>query len=152
MATNLTTRMTITFSRRLAMIFGVLAPLAETIRRWNQLDQLSVLPFWVDDYIMGAFLIYGAWRAKRDGRRGFGVLAAAWGFTCGMGYASFFSQLTLLNQPDPAPISSGWVAVIKGVGSAMSVLALVACLRRLPESQSAEKDSQTAVTGKASAT
>lgn len=134
--------MTITFSRRLAIIFGILAPLAETIRRWHQLDQISVWPFWLDDYIMGAFLLYGAWRAGKDVPSGRGFLAAAWGFTCGMGYASFFSQLTLLNQPDPAPISSGWVAVIKGVGSAMSVLALIACLRRVPENQSGDIASQ----------
>jgi hypothetical protein len=144
--------MTITFSRRLAVIFGILAPLAETIRRWNQLGQLNVLPFWLDDYIMGAFLIYGAWRAKKDMPSGLRVLAAAWGFTCGMGYASFFSQLTMLNQPDPAPISSGWVAVIKGVGSALSVLALIACLRGSPESQGADTASQAAATSKASAT
>ena len=144
--------MTITFSRRLALIFGILAPLAETVRRWNQLDQLSVLPFWVDDYIMGAFLVYGAWRSRQDTGRGYGVLAAAWGFTCGMGYASFFSQLTLLNQPDPAPISSGWVAVIKGVGSALSVLALIACLRSMPYRQNAEAASQGNAAGEARAT
>ncbi len=144
--------MTITFSRRLAIIFGILAPLAETIRRRHQLDQLSVLPFWLDDYIMSGFLLYGAWRAGKDMPSGRRFLAAAWGFTCGMGYASFFSQLTLLNQPDPAPISSGWVAVIKGVGSAMSVLALIACLRRLPENQSVETASQNNSTGGAPAT
>jgi hypothetical protein len=43
--------MTITFSRRLVVIFGVLAPLAETARRWRQLGQLSVWPFWLDDFI-----------------------------------------------------------------------------------------------------
>lgn len=144
--------MTITFSRRLAIIFGILAPLAETIRRWNQLDQLSVLPFWVDDYIMGAFLVYGAWRAKQDTGRGFGVLASAWGFTCGMGYASFFSQLTMLNQTDPAPIPSGWVAVIKGVGSALAVLALIACLRSMPEGRGAGAASQGKAASEASAT
>jgi hypothetical protein len=36
--------MTIAFSRRLAVILGVGAPLAETIRRWHQLGQISVLP------------------------------------------------------------------------------------------------------------
>src|SRR5215216_617671 len=130
--------MTISFSRRLAIIFGVLAPLAETIRRWNQLDQFSVWPFWLDDYIMGGFLIYGAWRTKKDAGKGIHYLTAAWGFTCGMGYSSFFNQLTILDQPDPAPISSGWVAVIKGVGFALATLALIASLKRSPQSQNPE--------------
>jgi hypothetical protein len=141
--------MTISFSRRLAITFGILAPLAETIRRWNQLGQLGVWPFWLDDYIMGAFLLYGAWQTKEDSHTGIRSLAAAWGFTCGMGYASFFSQLTLLNEPDPAPISSGWVAVIKGVGFGMSILALAICLRRLPERGREESTSPGKASGKA---
>jgi hypothetical protein len=141
--------MTILFSRRLAIIFGILAPLAETIRRWNQLGQLSVWPFWLDDYIMGVFLLYGAWQTKKYGRNGIRSLAAAWGFTCGMGYASFFSQLTLLNEPDPAPISSGWVAVIKGVGFGLSILTLIICLRRLPEASREESTAPSKASGKA---
>ncbi|HEY0083552.1 MAG TPA: hypothetical protein VGB61_12230, partial [Pyrinomonadaceae bacterium] len=58
-------------------------------------------------------------------------------FTCGIGYYSFFGQLQSLSlhEIDPAPIPSEWMAVIKGVGLALSVLALVVSLRRTPESQ-----------------
>jgi hypothetical protein len=121
--------MTIAFSRRLAIILGILTPLAETVRRWRQLGQLSVWPFWLDDYIIGALLLYGAWRTGKDIRNGRRFLAAAWGFTCGMAYSSFFNQLGRLNEPDPAPISSAWVAVIKGVGFALAILALVGSLK-----------------------
>jgi hypothetical protein len=69
--------MTISFSRRLAVIFGIFAPLAETVRRWRQLGQLSVWPFWLDDYFMGALLLYGAWRVSKDIRSGRRFLAAA---------------------------------------------------------------------------
>ena len=96
--------MTITFSRRLAIILGILTPLAETVRRWRQLGQLSLLPAWLDDYIIGALLLYGAWRTGKDIRSGRPFLVAAWGVTCGMAYSSFFSQLARLNEPDPAPI------------------------------------------------
>jgi hypothetical protein len=123
--------MTIAFSRRLAVILGVLTPLAETVRRWHQLGQISVLPFWLDDYFIGALLLYGAWRTSKDIRSGRRFLAAAWGFTCGMAYSSFFAQLARLNEPDPAPIPSTWVAVIKGVGFALAILALVGSLKRL---------------------
>jgi hypothetical protein len=122
--------MTITFSRRLAIILGILTPLAETVRRWRQLGQLGLLPAWLDDYIIGALLLYGAWRTGKDIRSGRPFLVAAWGVTCGMAYSSFFSQLARLNEPDPAPIPSIWVAVIKGVGFALAILALVGSLRR----------------------
>ena len=124
--------MTITFSRRLAFVFGILTPLAETIRRWHQLDQLRYLPAWLDDYILGALLLYGAWRTGRDVRAGQPFLAAAWGFTCGLGYASFFIQLEHLHD-DPAPISGVWVALIKGVGLALALVALAGSLRRVPD-------------------
>ena len=124
--------MTITFSRRLAFVFGILTPLGETVRRWHQLDQLRYLPAWLDDYILGALLLYGAWRTGRDVRAGQRFLAAAWGFTCGLGYASFFIQLEHLHD-DPAPISGVWVALIKGVGLALALVALAGSLRRLPD-------------------
>ena|SRR5882672_9701431 len=131
--------MTIAFSRRLAIIFGILTPLAETVRRWRQLGQLSVWPFWLDDYIIGALLLYGAWRVSKDIRTGRRFLAAAWGFTCGMAYSSFFAQLGRLNEPDPAPIPSTWVAVIKGMGLALAILALVGSLKQAKEEANDEQ-------------
>lgn len=126
---------TIQFSRRLAIAFGILVPLGETIRRWSTWREYPSGFF--DDYIMGAFLLYGAWLAGRDVRGGQRYLAAAWAFTCGLGYCSFFGQLKSLslNEIDPAPISSEWMAVIKGVGLVLALLALVVSLRRSAESQ-----------------
>ena len=125
--------MTITFSRNLAIFVGILTPVAETVRRWHQLGQLSIWPVWLDDFVLGAFLLYGAWRTTKDQRSGQPFRASAWAFTCGMAYPSLLSQLEHLNRPDPAPIASEWVAVIKGAGLALSILALIASLRRLPE-------------------
>jgi hypothetical protein len=127
--------MTIQFSRRLAIVGGILAPLAETIRRWSTWRQSPANLF--DDYIMGAFLLYGAWRTGKDLRNGQRVLAAAWAFACGLGYYSFFGQLksNRLGELDPAPIASGWVLVIKGIAVALAILALVLSLRRLPDEE-----------------
>jgi len=125
--------MTISFSRNLAIVFGILTPIAETVRRWNQLGHLSIWPVWLDDFVLGGFLLYGAWRTHKDVRTGRPFLAAAWAFTCGMAYPSLLSQLQDLNRPDPAQIPSGLVAAIKGAGLALAILALVASLRSSPE-------------------
>jgi hypothetical protein len=125
--------MTLSFSRRVAIVFGILTPLAETIRRWHQLGQLQYLPAWLDDYILGAFLLYGAYRTGKNAQTGRPFLTAAWGFVCGMGYSSFFMQLARLHEDDPAPIPSVWVAVIKGAGLAIAVLALLGSLKKSPE-------------------
>ena len=129
--------MTIQFSRRLAIVAGVLAPLAETIRRWSTWQQSPANLF--DDYIMGAFLLYGVWRTGKDLRSGQRVLAAAWAFACGLGYYSFFGQLKSMHagELDPAPISSAWVLVIKGVAVALAVAALIVSLKRLPDDEPA---------------
>jgi len=124
--------MTIQFSRRLAIVGGILAPLAETARRWSTWQQSPASLF--DDYIMGAFLLYAAWLTGKDLHSGQRVLAASWAFACGLGYASFFGQLNSmrLGERDPAPISSGWVLVIKGIAVTLAIIALVVCLKRLP--------------------
>jgi hypothetical protein len=121
------------FSRWLAILGGVVLPLLETIRRWSTWRQSPASLF--DDYIMGAFLLYGAWRVSRDARSGQRFLVAAWAFACGLGYYSFFGQLKdwQLGQHDPAPIGSGWVLLIKGIAWGLAILALALSLRSLPE-------------------
>ncbi|HKR60862.1 MAG TPA: hypothetical protein VJS64_14165, partial [Pyrinomonadaceae bacterium] len=86
-------------------------------------------------YLLGAFLIFGAWMTGRDVRNGQRFLVAAWAVACGLGYYSFFGQLQGIRQnvQDPAPISSVWVAVIKGVAWAIAILALVVSLKQIPE-------------------
>ena len=123
----------IRFSRRLAIAGGILAPLAETIRRWSTWREFP--PALFDDYILGAFLLYAAWRTGKDVRGGQRYLAAAWAYACGLGYYSFFGQLNSLRlgEHDPAPISSEWVAVIKGVAVTLAIICLGVSLRRLPE-------------------
>lgn len=127
--------MTILFSRNLAFVLGVVTPLAETIRRWS--TWRADPPALFDDYILGALLLYGAWRVSRDARTGQRFLAAGFAFMCGMAYYSFFAQLhnVRMGVPDPAPISSTSVAVIKGIGLALAVLGLVLSLRQLPATE-----------------
>ena len=123
------------FSRWLALAGGILAPLAETIRRWSSWKQSPANLF--DDYIMGAFLLFAAWRLGKDVRSGQRFLTAAWGFACGLGYYSFFGQLDSLRlgQADPAPIPSKWVLVVKGLAWGLAITALALSLKRLPEGE-----------------
>jgi hypothetical protein len=94
--------MTLGFSRRLAVVAGLVLPVLETARRWHQLGDFRVWPFWLDDWAIGLFLLTGAWRVGKEPARGRPLLAAAWGFALGMVYASFFSQLTTVDRPDPS--------------------------------------------------
>ena len=58
--------MNLTFSRRLALLYGVLLPIVETIRRWQQLGDFRMWPAWLDDVLLGAALLYGAWRVAKN--------------------------------------------------------------------------------------
>jgi hypothetical protein len=74
-------------SRRLAYFFGIATPLAETIRRWG--TWWDNPPAFVDDLILGALLVAGAWVTRRStSARAVSFLAGAWGFACGMAYSS----------------------------------------------------------------
>jgi hypothetical protein len=127
--------MTIQFSRNLAITGGVLVPLLETIRRWHTWQES--LPNLFDDYIMGAFLLFGAWKVGKDVNNGQRYLSAAWAFACGLGYYSFFGQLNSLRlgEQDPAPISSEWILLIKGIAVALAIIALVISLRPLSKNK-----------------
>jgi hypothetical protein len=118
------------FSRRAAIGIGVLAPLLDTVRRWSTWREWP--PALLDDYAIGALLLWAAWVAGRDEARGRLWLAAAWGFACAFGWASFFGQLWNIRAgvADPAPVPSECVAVIKGIGFAVCIAALAATLRR----------------------
>jgi len=118
------------FSRRLALVFGIALPVLETIRRFSQLGDFAYWPMWLDDLLLGAALLTGARMTSGLRYHNARYLAAAWGAACGMGYYSFFAQLQRLDVTDPAPISSAWVATIKGVGLALAILALIGALKR----------------------
>ena len=113
-------------SRRLAYVFGILTPLAETVRRWGTwwVDP----PAFVDDYLLGAFLLAGAWATRhRDSERARRLLAGAWGFACGMAYSSAaFHWFALRSgQPDTSGLPSRAIFAVKIVGGLIFVTALV---------------------------
>jgi hypothetical protein len=114
------------FSRTLAIIYGFILPIGETIRRWGHIDYL---PAFLDDYFIGAFLLWGAWASRRTEPRGRRILCTAWGFTCGMGYASFFGHLRVINEPDVGPLPQVWLTTIIGAGWLLAIAAMLAAIR-----------------------
>ncbi|MDB5209692.1 MAG: hypothetical protein JWQ30_519 [Sediminibacterium sp.] len=116
-------------SMYIAFFGGIVTPVLETIRRWHQLSDPQYFIAWFDDYIIGAFLLFAAWRTLRHYNNGYKLLIGAWGFATGMIFSSFFGQLQRLGQPDPAPVSSITVAIIKGVMFAVCIISLVLALQ-----------------------
>jgi hypothetical protein len=114
-------------SRWLAVVFGVLTPLAETVRRWGTWWDHPAA--YVDDLLLGGFLLLGAWASAQRHRHA--LLAAAWGFACGMAYSSIAAHWFAMRagQSDPAPIPTQWVFGIKLVGGCIFALALFLTLR-----------------------
>ena len=108
---------------------GIITPVLETIRRWHQMSDLHYFMFWFDDYIIGGFLFFAAWKTSRYAANGYRYLIAAWGFATGMAFGSFFSQLQRIDQPDPAPVASSTVAIIKGIMLLICVVSLTLALQ-----------------------
>ena len=119
-----------TFARRLAILAGVVLPIGEIARRWNQLADPRLFFAWFDDILIGAFLLYGAWRAGRDAAAGQATLAAAWGFTLAIAVASFFAGV--FGDADPTGAPRVIVVAIKGAMLALAIAALVSVLRWTP--------------------
>jgi len=115
------------FARRLALLAGVVLPIGEIARRWQQLGDPQMFFAWFDDILIGAFLLYGVWRVGQDAVSGQASLAAAWGFTLAIAIGSFFSGL--FGDADPTGLSRPIVVAIKGVMLALAIGALVSVLR-----------------------
>jgi hypothetical protein len=74
------------FSQRLAWVAGVVLPLGETLRRWGTWWEFP--PAYLDDVLIGAFFLVGAWKSHRSPLAGPRWLAAAYGCAFGIGFMS----------------------------------------------------------------
>ena len=115
-------------SMYVAFVGGILTPILETIRRWHQMSDLHYFISWFDDYLIGGFLFFAAWKTHKMPDSGHKYLIAAWGFATGMIFYSFFGQLQALNQPDPSQISSTVVLLIKGIMFSICIVSLILAL------------------------
>jgi uncharacterized membrane protein HdeD (DUF308 family) len=104
-------------STKMAVIMGIFLPLAETVRRSNQLSDLTRFFNWFDDYILGAVLLLAAYLVKTKTSNAIAYLIAAWGFVSGALFLSFLGQFDYYRTAtvDPGIFSTGFVAVAKGL-------------------------------------
>jgi hypothetical protein len=83
-------------SHRGATALGVGLPLLQACRTLcfgGGIPTPLAWPIAIDAYVTGAFLLLGARAVSRGLPHGRFLLAAGWGFTCGVMYRTFFEQL-----------------------------------------------------------
>jgi hypothetical protein len=118
--------MPLRISRATALVVGIVLPCIETWRRWHMLLDW---PSWLDDYIAALLLLY-AWQAGRHQiSRSRPYLMAAWGYTFGIAYMSFFGQLKNVSGADPSGMAPALVAGFKGFGLLLSITCLALAWR-----------------------
>ncbi|MGL5806238.1 MAG: hypothetical protein ACRC11_12490 [Xenococcaceae cyanobacterium] len=104
-------------SAKMAVIMGVFLPLAETVRRANQILDLTRYLNWFDDYILGISLLIAAYLVKKRKHNSIAFLIAAWGFVSGALFLSLLGQFDYYrtNTVDPGIFSTSFVAIAKGL-------------------------------------
>lgn len=112
-----------------AVILGIALAVGESIRRFGT---EFYLPFFLDDYLMCALLILGAWHAHRSSFKDLRFLLAGWSFTCGMLYLSFFANLErYMNNPLSSGISAPIWVILIFTAFATSILGALTTLRAI---------------------
>ena len=111
-------------SGMLALGFGAVLAIAEIIRNWGD---WQAWPFWIVDFIAAGALIWGGLRTLSQGSSR--LLSAAWGFTVGIFWMSFFSHTQALSEGTTQIYASG--AVSEGVLTLIIGAMLVAAIAGL---------------------
>lgn len=104
-------------SIRMALFMGIFLPLAETLRRSNQLLDPARFINWFDDYLLGGALLVAVYLVKKKRPNSISYLIAAWGVAVGALFLSFIGQFEYYQTTtgDPGIFSTTLVAVIKGL-------------------------------------
>jgi hypothetical protein len=108
--------------RVLAAVLAVSLMAGELWRSWGTDRQLV---FVIDDMIIGVFLLAGAWVMARDTVRRRAFFCAAWGFSAGLLYSSFFGKLVAPAEVDSGNWNMSVLTVLVGLAFAASVIGMV---------------------------
>ena len=104
-----------------AYAMGTLLPLLEVLRRKTDFTNFHS---YIDDFIVGALLIYAARSVTQHKRRGPVLLCVAWAILSGGLYNSFFWQLSRTETLDVGGLPNSTVVLIKGVLYAIALAGL----------------------------
>ena len=116
----------IAFLRIWAVVGGLSLMTGEAYRSWGA---GRPVPFWMDDMLAGACLLFAAWALRRVTSGSLATMAAAWGFASGMLYVSFFDKLYDPARADPGNFAIGVLTVLVGIAFATAVICLLLSLR-----------------------
>ncbi len=111
---------------RLAVVTGLLMFPFEVIRNWGNWQPW---PGWVIEYICGALLILGGWRALRALPRSVtNFLCAAWGFFLCLLWSSFFGNLEHWSGENFGPIPQKPYTVMIGGFFVYAIVMFIWCM------------------------
>ncbi|HAY06084.1 MAG TPA: hypothetical protein PKV67_03725 [Hyphomonas sp.] len=112
----------------MALGFGVFLAIAEIVRNWGDWQPW---PFWIVDFIAAGALIWGGVRTLSQGSSR--LLSAAWGFTVGIFWMSFFSHAQNLDAEVQETYAGGSVneGVLTLIIGAMLVFAIAGLIMSL---------------------
>jgi hypothetical protein len=104
-------------SVNLAIVIGIFLPLAETVRRSNQLFDLTKFFNWFDDYVLGFVLLTAVYMVRKKSPHSMSFLIAAWGFAVGALSLSFLGQFEyyITGTGDPGVLPTNLVTIVKGL-------------------------------------
>lgn len=117
-------------SALMALAFGLFLTIAEIVRNWGNWQPW---PFWIVDFVAAGALIWGGIRTLSQGSSR--LLSAAWGFTVGIFWMSFFSHTQALDAGAERTYASGMLGegmltLIIGAMLLVSMAGLVMSLTR----------------------
>ncbi len=108
--------------RLLAVLLALSLMVGEAWRSWGAGRPAYA---WLDDQIMGAMLLAGAWAMSRDtlARRAF--FAAGWGVNAGMLYGSFFGKVFEPQRTNAGNFDLGVLTWLVGLAFAVSIAGMI---------------------------
>jgi hypothetical protein len=80
-------------SAQIAIAFGLILPVLETVRRWREPFYLLNI---IDDYLLGIILVIAGYLALRQSRKYQALLVGAWGIAIGGFYYSLVGSYEAL--------------------------------------------------------
>ena len=110
-----------------AYCLGLALPILEVCRRRTN---FSDLPGYIDDFIVGALLLFAAHSVVREWPYGRALLIAAWGILCGGLWGSFFGQLYNATAHDISGLPNSVVVIFKLLVYFIAIICLVLSIRR----------------------